>query len=448
MASEAWPDAAYRAARPVRIERPRDVAGAADAVRTAVRDGLPVRPVGAGSTPTGLILTDGVVLDLTGLDRVRSVDAVARTVVVEAGIRLSRLWPWLWEHGLAVDSPGGLDHQTLGGAIATGEHGSGPRFGGLASRVRALEMVLADGDVVHCTEGEHADLFQAARVGLGAFGVVTAVTLACGPARDVELSVVELESETFLDRVDEFVDRYDHVDASWSPETDRVRCTTAELLPRAGSGSPSGSPSGPPPGSPAGPRAEPGAGPVGVPLGAAPARHTGFTAHPGRRTLARAAEHALGLPTVRRLADRGYRVFGRRPRLAGRESEYAVPRACFPVVFEELRERIQVRPIPTGTVRVRFGAAEDAWLAMGQGRETTYLCAAAPDGAAFEPFFDVLDVVAARYDGRPHWGRPHGLNAGTLRGRYPRFDDARAVRDRVDPRRVFRNPHLDRVLGR
>jgi L-gulonolactone oxidase len=428
MASEAWPGPTSRASRPVRVERPRDVEGVIDAVRTAVREGLPVRPMGAGSTGTGLTLTDGVVLDLTGLDRVRSVDAGSATAVVEAGIRLSRLWPLLWEHGLAVDGPGGLDHQTLGGAIATGEHGSGLRFGGLASRVRALEMVLADGSVIRCSARGHPDLFQAARVGLGAFGVVTAVTLACDPAQDVELTVVQLPGETFLDEADELVEQFDHVEFGWRPETGEVLCTTAG---RSAGGRPAH-----PPGAP--------------PNGLTPVRAPRGRARPsllGGRATGLASGLASGLPGVRMLADRGYRVFGRRARLAGRESEYAVPRACFPAVFEELRERLAARDAPAGAVRVRFGAAEDAWLAMGQGRETAYLCASAPGVPAFEPFFGVLEFVAARYDGRPHWGRPHRLRADVLRARYPRFDDARAVRDRVDPRRVFANPHLERVLG-
>jgi FAD/FMN-containing dehydrogenase len=96
---------------------------------------------------------------------------------------------------------------------------------------------------------------------------------------------------------------------------------------------------------------------------------------------------------------------------------------------------------------VRFGAAEDAWLAMGQGRETAYVCATAADVPAAEPFFAALEAVAARYDGRPHWGRRHRLHADALRRRYPRFDDARAVRDRVDPGRVFGNLQLGRLLG-
>jgi len=414
MASEAWPDADPRAARPVRIERPRDVEGVVNAVRTAARDGLPVRPVGAGSTATGLTRTDGVVLDLTGLDRLRSVDPATGTAVVEAGMRLSRLWPLLWEQGLAVNGPGGLDHQTLGGAIATGEHGSGLQFGGLASRVRALEMVLADGSLARCSAGEHADLFQAARVGLGAFGVVTAVTLGCDPARDIELSVIQLPRATFLDEADDVVERYDHVEFDWRPGEDEVLCTTAELTPGlAGPGTH---------------RAGPGAGQG--------ARRGRLRTMPGR-----------ALPGVRMLADRGYRALGRRGRPRGRESEFAVPRACFPAMVEELHERTATATPAGAALRVRFGAAEESWLAMGQGRETAYVCATVPSGRLAGPFLALLEAVAARYDGRPHWGRQHGLRAEVLRARYPRFDDARAVRDRVDPLRLFGNPHLDRVLG-
>ena len=411
MASEAQSGASTRAARPVRVERPRDVEGVVDAVRAAVRDGLPVRPVGAGSSATGLTATEGVLLDLTGLDRIRSVDPGGGTAEVEPGIRLSRLWPLLWEHGLGCDSRGGLDHQTLGGAIATGEHGSAAHRGGLASRVQELEMVLADGSVVRCSAASRPDLFQAARVGLGAFGVVTAVTLGCDPARDVELAVGELPRDGFLEQVDELVDRFDHVEFAWRPDVDQVLCTTAERL-----------------------------GPGAVPPRAV---RTGRGRGHGRVT-----GLASVLPGVRMLADRGYRVLGgRRARSPGRESEYAVPRACFPAVFEEVRERLEPHQRQAGSLRVRFGAAEDAWLAMGQGRETAYLSASAPGAAKFDPFFAILEAVAARYDGRPHWGRPHGLRADVLRTRYPRFDDARAVRDRVDPRRVFRNLHLDAVLG-
>jgi len=445
MASQAWPGPATPPApRPVRVERPVDVDGVVDAVRTAVRDGLPVRPMGAGSAPTGLTETDGVVLDLTGLDRLRAVDPVTGTAVVEAGMRLSRLWPLLWQHGLAVDAPGGLDHQTLGGAIATGEHGSGLRHGGLASRVQALEMVLADGSVLACSTAEQPDLFQAARVGLGAFGVVTAVTLACDPARDVELSIVELPRTLFLEQVEELAERHEHVEFGWRPGEEHVLTTTAERVDPGAVGPLEGTVT-LPSGTTSVPSVLPAAAPVAV-AATGPTRTTRTVRTTRTRGLARRAGQALGLPGVRLLADRGYRVLGRRSRSA-REIEFAVPRGCFPAVFEELAERMVGHACPGGALRVRFGAAEDAWLAMGQGRETAYLCATAPAGPASAAFFRTLEAVAARYDGRPHWGRPHGLRAEVLRARYPRFDDARAVRDRVDPRRVFANLHLDQVLG-
>jgi L-gulonolactone oxidase len=145
--------------------------------------------------------------------------------------------------------------------------------------------------------------------------------------------------------------------------------------------------------------------------------------------------------------DRGYRALSRRPRPGERESEYAVPRACFGAALDELRQWVDARRTVPGVVRVRFGPAEEAWLAMGQGRETCYLTATVPRGQPFEPLFEALDAVAARYDGRPHWGREYGLRAAALRGRYPRFDDARAVRELVDPFRRFLNPHLQMVFG-
>jgi FAD-linked oxidoreductase len=426
MATETWRNwARTQTARPARVEHPRDVEEVSLAVKAAGRDGLTVRPVGSGHSLTGLAATDGVMLDLSALDRVQALDAVTGTVVVEAGIRLRRLWEKLWQVGLEIESLGGLDRQSLGGALATGEHGTGLRFGGIASRVRGLELVLADGSVVTCSERERPDLFQAARVGLGAFGVVTAVQLACVPAGTVVMRHQALELERLLDDADDLLETHDRLEFTWMPDEALLVRTIAERLP-----------AGDPPGS---------SGP------------TGPTGRPGRRPRLRSLlggsavgrrGGALGRPSGGSFTDRSYRALGLRRGPAAREAEFAVPRACFGAVFEELRARIdQSRPAPAARLRVRFGAAEDAWLAMSQGRETCYIGAHAWRDQPYEPYFAMLETIASRYDGRPHWGRLHSLQANTLRTRYPRFDDARAVRDGVDPERRFANLHLDRVFG-
>ena len=169
-------------AEPTRWERPRDVAEVVQAIASARSDGLPVKAVGAGHSFSDAPASDGVMLDLSAMDRVRQLDASTGLVTAEAGIRLHRLSPWLWRAGLALTNVGDIDRQTLGGAIATGTHGTGLRFGSMAAQVVQLEIVLADGTVATCSRASRPDLFAAATVGIGAFGVITAVTLQTVPA--------------------------------------------------------------------------------------------------------------------------------------------------------------------------------------------------------------------------------------------------------------------------
>ncbi len=63
-------------------------------------------------------------------------------------------------------------------------------------------------------------------------------------------------------------------------------------------------------------------------------------------------------------------------------------------------------------------------------------------------YFREVEALMMSYGGRPHWGKMHTRDAEYLRGQYPRFDDFVAVRDRMDPDRLFANPYLDRALGR
>ena len=105
--------------------------------------------------------------------------AASGLVRAEAGIRLHRLVRELHAHGLALPNLGDIDAQSLAGALATGTHGTGAQLGNLASSVEAMELVLADGSELTVDGG---DELRAARVGLGALGVVAAVTLRCVPA--------------------------------------------------------------------------------------------------------------------------------------------------------------------------------------------------------------------------------------------------------------------------
>src|SRR6185312_4173200 len=111
-------------------------------------------------------------------NRVISIDTKAHTVTVEGGIKYGELAPYLQQHGFALHNLASLPHISVAGSITTATHGSGVKNGNLASAVKGLEIVKADGSVVHLSSEKDGEKFKAAVVGLGALGFITQVTLA------------------------------------------------------------------------------------------------------------------------------------------------------------------------------------------------------------------------------------------------------------------------------
>jgi FAD-linked oxidoreductase len=416
-------------ARPARAASPADAAEVAAEVRAAARDGLPVRMVGSGHSFPGAALTGGVLLRPNRLTGLLAVDTAARTVTVRAGIRLSALSDLLAEHGLALENLGDVDEQTLAGALATGTHGTGAAHGGLAAQVLGLELVLADGTVTRCDVATRPDLLAAATVGLGAYGVVTAVTLRCAPA--FGLHAVEEPA-----RLDELLERWDtlpadHVEFYWWPHTAHCQLERNTRVPPD--------------------RLDP------LPRGRRLLDDElvantlfGAACRVGARVPAvvppvnRLATRLLGR---REYADASHRVFTAPRRVRFHETEWAVPRADVPAVLRELDRTIRRRGWRISfPVEVRVAAADDRWLSPAYGLQTGYVAA---HRYVREPYADyfaaVADVVGSAE--RPHWGKLHELDAAALAPRYPRFADAVALRDRVDPEGRFANPYTDRVLG-
>ncbi|MGH3322096.1 MAG: D-arabinono-1,4-lactone oxidase [Streptosporangiaceae bacterium] len=420
-------------ARPVRVEwstRGEDVAGT---VKRAARDGLPVKPAGSGHSFTGASVTDGVMLRLDRMNRIVRADRDSGLVTVEAGMPLHRLAPLLDAHGLAMENLGDIDRQTIAGAISTGTHGTGTRLGGLATQVHGLEIVLADGSLVRCSADERPDLFAAARIGLGALGVITAVTLRCVPAFVLHAAERPMPLEEVLERADELADAADHFEFYWFPYSSSVLTKRNDRVP------------------------------PGEPLRPVPRWRywlddeivsngaLGLACRVGTRApsvVPRVNRLATRLLGAREYSDVSYRVFASPRRVVFRESEWAVPRDVVVDVVREIRRwtaRSEHRiPFP---VEVRWAAADDIWLSTAYRRDTAYVAVHQYHRLPYEPYLRAVQDIAASAGGRPHWGKLHWLDAEALRARYPRFADFAALRRRVDPEGIFANPYLDRVLG-
>ena len=419
-------------AHPVAVLSPSDVDGVARVVQAAVHAGRRVKAVGSGHSFTGAAVTDGVMVRLDRLPRRLDVGP-GGLVTVGAGWTLHELGPALHARGLAMSNLGDIDAQTISGAIGTGTHGTGARFGGISDQVRALQLVLADGSVVECSATQDADLFEAARVGLGAFGVVTAVTLQCEPLFGLHALEAPLPLEEVLDDLDALVEANDHFEFYWFPHTARALTKRNNRVP------------------------------AGAPL--EPLSRTRsyvedellsnrvfevvnrVAAVAPRTTRALNAVSARALGT-RSFSDVSYRVFASSRQVRFRESEWAVPRAGLADVLREINAWIEASgehlPFP---VEVRFGAADVPWLSTAHGRETAWVAVHQYHRLDHRRYFDAVQAIATSVGGRPHWGKLHTLDAERLRALYPRFDDAMAVRRRVDPSGVFGNPYLERVFA-
>ena len=415
-------------ADPVRTLAPRDPDEVVAAVRAAERDGLRVRMTGSGHSFTGAAVTDGVLLSPARLTGVLAM--TGDSVTVRAGTTLHALSLELARHGLALENLGDIDVQTVAGAVSTGTHGTGLGYGGLATQVTGLELVLADGTVTSDPE-----LVPAATVGLGAYGIVTAVTLRCVPAYALRAQETAEKLDDLLERWDTLPAGADHVEFYWWPHTrdcqlkrnTRVPLSERDPLPRwkaflddellsnavFGALCRTG---------------------TRVPAIVPPAN--------------RVATRLLGSRTY---TDAAHKVFAARRRVRFHETEWAMPRAAVPEVLRELDRTIERRGWRVSfPVEVRVAAGDDRWLSTAYGRETGYVAA---HRYVREPYADyvaaVSDIVTAvaGTDARPHWGKLHTLTAADLAPRYPRFADATALRDRLDPQRRFANPYTDRVLG-
>lgn len=385
-----------------------------------------VKVAGAGHSFTEIACTDGLMLDLSRMNRLLSVDA--GEVTVEAGITIRELGPALAERGLALENQGDVDAQTIAGAISTATHGTGGRFANISSQVTGLRMVTATGAVVELREGD--DLL-AGRVSLGALGAISAVTLRCVPAFTIHRFDEPLPLDDVLARLDEHVDSNDHFELFVFPYTRTALTLTSERTDRE-------------------PRP---AGRAQLLLRDVLLENTALEAacRTGRRlpaliprvnrTLVRAMSPAEHL-------DLSHRVYANRRTVRFTEMEYAIPRERTAEALERVLALIERRRMRVGfPIEVRVVAPDDAFLSTAEGRATGYIAVHQYRGMEFESYFRGVEAIMDEYEGRPHWGKRHYQAAATLRPRYPCFDRFLAVRDRLDPERKFENDYLRRALG-
>jgi len=402
-----------------------------DEVVTLVTTHPHVKAVGAGHSFTPIAATDATLLRLDRMNRILHADTETGLVRVQAGISLHELNPRLAALGLALPNLGDVDPQSVAGATSTGTHGTGARLFGIAKAIAALQLVTADGSVVEI-DASH-ELFDAARVGLGALGIVTEVTLQCVPAFLLHAREEPMPLSAVLADLDALVDGNDHFEFYFFPHTDKA------LTKRNN-------------------RVAEGTAPAPLPRW----RHLLDDELLSNTVYERVQRLATRRPSfiprintlsgsllgAREFTDASYEVFVSPRRVRFRESEFALPRAAAAEAIGEMQRWYAASGEHVSfPVEVRFTAADDIWLSTGHERDNVYIAVHQYHRTDPSRYFAAMQDIFTAHEGRPHWGKMHTLGADYFRTVYPRFDDFVAVRDRLDPERKFTNPYLQQVLG-
>jgi L-gulonolactone oxidase len=410
---------------------PRSVEELAEAVGAAVAAGQKVSVAGTGHSFTEAAMTEGTMVHLEGLGGVLDADRESGLVKVGGGTTLRELNAELARLGLALENLGDIDAQTVAGAISTGTHGTGAGYGNISARVEGVELVLGDGRVRELTAAGAPELLRAARIGVGALGAISAVTLRCFPAFVLERVDTPHPREEVLDRFEELALANDHFELFTFPYSDRALVLERNRV------------EGPPR-----PRGRVASWLNDTALENWTLEALAMTGKALPATIPAMARLAGVLASGGRTVDHSHRVFVNSRNVRFTEMEYAVPREHGPAAVRRVVEWVRANRFPVFfPLEVRVTAGDDADLSASHERDTAYIAVHQYRGMKWRPYFEAVESIMNDYEGRPHWGKRHFQTAETLAPRYPKWSAFQAARNELDPQRVFTNEYAERVLG-
>lgn len=359
-------------------------------IQEAATLGLPVHVVGNGYSRNDMACTDGKLLNLKHFNHILSIDRKHQTVRVEAGITLQELNEQLFHEGLAISNQPAMAKMSLGGALCTAVHGTG-HTGTLSSFVHSIDLLISDGTMRHLSAKSDPAAFAAAKVSLGALGILYAVTLKCEPSFHLHADHVSVDIQNVIDHYQTLYESNDFFQFIWNIPSGRA------LVQRWHRNS-------------------------GVEASVAFERSdqalTWFEVNDSNRDLA---------------------------------TEIAVPMEHLPIALiktKQLIEKYQAKGVVITDIVVRFVEADDeVYLSPAAGRKVAYLAIASPMEDSYVAFYEELEKMMYVYQGRPHWGKILFLDhekAAALYGK--NLQKFIHVKQRLDPKNMFSNNFTDRIL--
>jgi len=385
-----------------------------------------VRPVGAGHSFSPLVPTDDTIVSLSRLSGLISHDPQRLQATLWAGSRLADIGQPLEDAGQALVNMPDIDEQTLAGSLATATHGTGASIGCMSTFIEGLQLVDARGDLVDCDANTHAELFQAARVSLGALGVITQVRLQNVAPYRLRRETVWRTFDEMLDIADDMAEQHRNFEFYYIPFSGMGFTDVHDLTDEA--------------------------------VGSTEKIDTNdsvaelkmvrdwFEWSPRLRELILAG-------IIRSLSNEvtvesSWKNYASERNVRFNEMEYHLPREFGLQALREIRTALETQHHEVFfPIEVRYVKADDIWLSPFYQRDCVSIAVHRYFAEDYGPYFKTVEPILRKYHGRPHWGKLNTLQRSDFRQLYPRWDDFVEVRRTVDPQGRFLNPYLRGLFG-
>ena len=416
--------------RPNGVHRPASEGALVGLISQCALQGSRVKVPGSGHSFTAAALPEDQWVDISALSGITSIDRPRHRVTVGAGTVLNDLNRLLDAESLALPNLGDIAYQTVAGAISTSTHGTGRTLPGLAGQVRGFRLVTASGEVLTCDAHNNSDVFDLGRISVGALGVITEYTLEVVDSFRLKALEVPMKLSDVLENWDELTRTNDHFEFFWIPHTKwaltkRNNRTEDPLNP--------------------------------LPFVRGWFEKTfmenvafGALCHVGRLRPTLIPRLATALPSSgsRTYVDQSFKIFAS-PRLVHfYEMEHSIPIDALVPALREIVSMVEQKGyLLNFPVEVRATAADDVALSTSYGRESAYIAVHVFKGMEYEPFFKDVEQILRNYESRPHWGKIHHRKSDELATLYPRYQEFTALRERLDPDRMFQNKYTRQVFG-
>ncbi|WMJ72307.1 D-arabinono-1,4-lactone oxidase [Cytophagaceae bacterium ABcell3] len=378
---------------PETIAEPRSTEEVSDLVRRALYKDKTIRVAGAGHSSSPLLQTSDTLLSFNQMKGVHSYDIEKQQATIYPGMTVGEIGQELLKLGFSLHNTGDVDMQNLSGAIGTGTHGTGIGLPNLSAMLHGVEMVNGKGDVLSFDYDKDPEMMDALRVSMGALGVFTKMILNTTPALQLDRKEYCTHVDVAMQHLNDLVQNNRNFDFYWYPRNDLVKLRTHNLQ---------------------------GQKEQLLPYAKLAKEKTGWLNEI--------------LPKFRHLKYE--------------EMEYALPAEAGPDCFAEVRKRVKQkhRDYVGWRVLYRTVQGDNSWLSPFYQRDSVTIAILQNLGLPYWPYFKDIEPIFRAYGGRPHWGKKHTLTADTLRDLYPRWDDFMKVRRMMDPKGIFLNSYLKKLL--